>query len=60
MPNEKVTTVVLGDSLDKRIDKALSLLNESNPEVQWSREQIIRLVVGYGLSQLFGELERAS
>jgi hypothetical protein len=60
MPNERETTVVLGDSLDKRIDKALSLLSESNPHVKWSREQIIRLVVGYGLNHLFGELEKIS
>jgi len=30
MPNERLTTIVLGDFLDKRIDQTLLLLNEGN------------------------------
>ena len=57
MPNERVTTVVLGDSLDKRIDEALALLNQKNPDTEWTREQVIRLIAGYGLNQLFEKFE---
>ena len=57
MPNERATTIILGDSLDKRIDQVLTILNQKNPETQWSREQVIRLIVGYGLDQLCKKMD---
>lgn len=58
MAEERVTQIRLGDSLDRRIDEALDLFNERNPEISWDREQLIRLAVGYGLNQLFRQYVR--
>ena len=56
MPNERVTTIILGDSLDRRIGEALSLIQKRDSEMEWTREQMIRLIVGYGLDQSFDKL----
>lgn len=58
MVNNGKTPVDLGDSLDKQIDEALEFLSQRNPEIEWSREQVVRLAVGYGLNQLFRQYVR--
>lgn len=58
MAEDRLTQIRLGCSLDKRIDEALDLFNKRNPEIAWDRNQLIRLAVGRGLSQLFRQYVR--
>ena len=52
MANETATTVVLGEYLDERVDEALDVVVKRNPDLQWTREQLIRLAIGHGLDHL--------
>ncbi len=52
MANETATTVVLGEYLEERVDQALDVLGKRNPDLNWTREQLIRLAVGHGLNHL--------
>jgi hypothetical protein len=49
MEDETTTTVVLGEYLDERVDEALDVIQKRNPDVQWARDQLIRLAIGHGL-----------
>jgi hypothetical protein len=53
MQEPDVTHVELGEYLDSRVDEGLEVLNKRNPGLDWKREQLIRLTVGYGLDRLF-------
>ena len=59
MPHERITTIELGDYLDRQIDEGLKLLRKRNPESQITRDQFIRVVVGYGLDQILRRRGRA-
>lgn len=50
--------MILGKWLEDRIQEALAILRIRNPEVDWDREQLIRLALGYGLNVLFREHRR--
>ena len=52
MANETETIVVLGEYLDQRIREALDVLVKRNPDLQWTRDQLIRLAIGHGLDLL--------
>jgi hypothetical protein len=49
MADETATKVVLGEYLDERVDKALEVIRRRNPDLHWSRDQLIRLAIGHGL-----------
>jgi hypothetical protein len=49
MANEAATAIVLGEYLDDRIDEALDVIRKRNPDLQWTRDQLIRLAIGHGL-----------
>ena len=49
MVNETETTVVLDEYLDERIDNALKVIRKRNPDLPWTKEQLIRLAIGHGL-----------
>lgn len=50
--------MLLGKFLEDRIEEALEILRARNPDVNWDREQLIRLALGYGLNVLFREHRR--
>jgi len=52
MTNETATSVVLGEFLDERVDYALDVIRKRNPDLQWTRDQLIRLAIGHGLDLL--------
>jgi hypothetical protein len=52
MANGIETTVVLGEYLDERVDSALEVLAKRNPDLGWTRDQLIRLAIGHGLDLL--------
>jgi hypothetical protein len=58
LTQHQVTHVRLGDYLDTCVDQALETLQHRNPGLQWDREQLIRLAVGYGLNRLFRQHTR--
>jgi hypothetical protein len=49
MANGAETTVVLDEHLEERIDNALRVIQQRNPDLLWTREQLIRLAIGHGL-----------
>jgi hypothetical protein len=49
MKNENATTIELGEYLDERVDEALDVIQKRNPDLEWTREQLIRLAIGHGL-----------
>ena len=58
MPDERITVIALGDYLDFQIDECLELIKSRNPGVEFSRDQLIRLAVGYGLDRIVRRRER--
>jgi hypothetical protein len=45
--------IELDGFLNEKIDEALNLVNQRNPGLQWSKEQLIKLLIGRGLSHSF-------
>jgi hypothetical protein len=54
----KTVEIQLDDYLNTRIDQALEAVNQRNPELNWTKEQIIRLTIGHGLNHLFRQQVR--
>lgn len=60
MTEEKVSCVRLGNYLNGCVNHALEVLCGRNPGLDWDREQLIRLTVGYGLNRLFRQQPRVA
>jgi hypothetical protein len=58
MADERITFIALEDHLDSQIDKCLETVKARNPGVEFSRDQLIRLAVGYGLDRMLRRWER--
>lgn len=41
--------------LEQKIDEALDLVNQRNPGLQWTKEQLVKVLIGRGLSHMFRE-----
>jgi len=52
MGEEKITSVRLGEYLNRRIEEGLEFLRDRNPHAGWDEEKLIRHAVSYGINQL--------